>query len=399
MTDFDRTQGDAVTPKTPRSEQLAAIAADLFARRGYHAVSVQDIAAVAGLSGPAIYRHFRGKQAILARVLLGSLDGLAAEAEEHLRDDPAAGPYTALAAATISYPEFGLLWRRERRHLAPEDSARAAERVADLKEMLAEAVRAARPELSASDTDLLAWGGLSVYGSVAEHRVRLPRSQFEALLATMAAEVASTSLPAVTSGPPAPPVTPSLATRREQLLVIAARMFRDRGFHAVTMEDIGAAAGIAGPSIYTHFSGKTELLETAADRIGERLRAETEEIRAAGTPPAETLERLEARFAATVVGYRDLFGAYFAEGHNLPDRARAESRRLQRALVDYWSQVVGEVSPRMPSNVARIRVHAAFAVANDLAQTRKLSGRPDLGADLRALMGTLLRGGAPSRDH
>jgi AcrR family transcriptional regulator len=173
---------------------------------------------------------------------------------------------------------------------------------------------------------------------------------------------------------------------------VAARLFWDRGFHEVTMEDIGAAAGIAGPSVYTHFAGKTDLLKTAADRIGERLRVETAEIQAAALPPGPTLARLQERFAALVIDYRDLFGAYFTEGHNLPDRDRAESRRNQRALVDYWSQVVEAACPGMAAKEARIRVHAAFAVANDLARTRKVAGRADLVSDVRVLMDAVLRG-------
>src|SRR6202012_5016825 len=52
-----------------RSEILAAAAA-LFAARGYHGVSIDDIGAAAGMSGPGIYRHFPGKDAALAEMLL-----------------------------------------------------------------------------------------------------------------------------------------------------------------------------------------------------------------------------------------------------------------------------------------------------------------------------------------
>lgn len=380
-----------MAPRAARRDQLAAIAADLFAREGYHAVSVNDIAAAAGLSGPAIYRHFPGKQAVLACVLLGSLERLATDADAHMGAG-AADPYGALAAATIAHPEFGVLWRRERRHLAPEDAALAAERMGQVERVLKAAIGAERPELSAADADLLAWAVLSVYGSIADHRVRIPGPRFGALLAEIAADVAAADLPVSDAAPPTAADPSPFETRREQLLAVASRMFWDRGFHEVTMEDIGAAAGIAGPSIYTHFAGKTDLLKTAADRIGERLRVETAEIQAAALPPEETLLRLETRFAALVIDYRDLFGAFFTEGHNLPDRDRAESRRNQRGLVDYWSQVLEAAVPGMPAKEARIRVHAAFAVANDLARTRKVARRADLGSDVRVLMDAVLRG-------
>ena len=54
------------TAARPRREQLLQCAADLFSARGYHAVGIDDIGAAAGISGPGVYRHFPGKQALLA---------------------------------------------------------------------------------------------------------------------------------------------------------------------------------------------------------------------------------------------------------------------------------------------------------------------------------------------
>ena len=44
--------------------------------------------------------------------------------------------------------------------------------------------------------------------------------------------------------------------RRLQLLSAAERLFAERGFLAVRLEDIGAAAGVSGPAIYRHFPNK-----------------------------------------------------------------------------------------------------------------------------------------------
>jgi AcrR family transcriptional regulator len=52
-----------------RAEQILQAAAHLFATRGYGATSIDDIGAAAGVSGPAIYWHFPGKQALLAAML------------------------------------------------------------------------------------------------------------------------------------------------------------------------------------------------------------------------------------------------------------------------------------------------------------------------------------------
>lgn len=56
---------------TPRQEQLRREAARMFAEFGYHGVSIEDLGASVGISGPAVYRHFPSKDALLAALLVG----------------------------------------------------------------------------------------------------------------------------------------------------------------------------------------------------------------------------------------------------------------------------------------------------------------------------------------
>ncbi|MEA5358382.1 helix-turn-helix domain-containing protein [Amycolatopsis sp., V23-08] len=55
--------------KANRREQILAAAAELFAHHGFHGVGIDDIGAAVGISGPALYRHFRSKDAILGEML------------------------------------------------------------------------------------------------------------------------------------------------------------------------------------------------------------------------------------------------------------------------------------------------------------------------------------------
>ena len=47
--------------------------------------------------------------------------------------------------------------------------------------------------------------------------------------------------------------------RRKQILDTAAELFAERGFHGVSVHDIGAACGISGPALYNHISGTGDL--------------------------------------------------------------------------------------------------------------------------------------------
>ncbi|MQA11970.1 MAG: TetR family transcriptional regulator [Pseudonocardiaceae bacterium] len=57
--------------KPTRRVQILSAAAELFAQRGFHGVGIDDIGAAVGISGPALYRHFRSKDAMLGEMLTG----------------------------------------------------------------------------------------------------------------------------------------------------------------------------------------------------------------------------------------------------------------------------------------------------------------------------------------
>ncbi len=69
--------------KAERSDALLSAAAALFAERGFSGVSLEDIGAAVGVSGPAVYRHFAGKQALLGALLIGVSTRLVAGGTAH----------------------------------------------------------------------------------------------------------------------------------------------------------------------------------------------------------------------------------------------------------------------------------------------------------------------------
>ena len=64
--------------KADRRSQLLQAAARLIAERGYPGVRLEDLGAAVGVSGPAVYRHFSNKEALLVELLVGISDRLLA---------------------------------------------------------------------------------------------------------------------------------------------------------------------------------------------------------------------------------------------------------------------------------------------------------------------------------
>lgn len=79
--------------KADRRQALLDAAAAQFAQRGFTRVSLEDLGSAAGVSGPAVYRHFDGKQAVLGALLVEASTGLwsgGREVVESAADDAAA---------------------------------------------------------------------------------------------------------------------------------------------------------------------------------------------------------------------------------------------------------------------------------------------------------------------
>jgi AcrR family transcriptional regulator len=67
-------------PRQSRRDELLSVAADLFAERGFTKVTVDDIGSAVGVSGPALYHHFDGKESLLGEMLVRISESLLAKA-------------------------------------------------------------------------------------------------------------------------------------------------------------------------------------------------------------------------------------------------------------------------------------------------------------------------------
>ena len=125
--------GERQARRASRRAEILAAAAGLFARRGYHGVAIDDIGAAVGMSGPALYRHFSGKEAVLSEMLVDISQRLLAEGSRRVITAPdAAAALDALLRWHIDFaltqPELISVQDRELGNV-PEQSRRQVRRL------------------------------------------------------------------------------------------------------------------------------------------------------------------------------------------------------------------------------------------------------------------------------
>jgi len=382
----------AVGRRRDRKAEIAAAAAPLFCAVGYHRVGIDDVAEAVGITGGAIYRHFSNKGELLARTLRDGVDLIDATVAEL---GPGDEMWAQLADHALEQRGFGILLQREVRHLADADRIDVLARLDASTDALGRILAAARPDLRQTDAWLLARSILSGLASPSYHSVPLGRQQAEALLGAMVEAVVHTSAvpsPAVAPAarrPKAPSTAggPRRSSRREMLLAAAIQLFGSRGYWAVRMEDVGAAAEITGPSIYQYFPGKADLLVAALNRGAEWLQLGMSQALSSATTPRDALERIIDSYVRFVLEHPDLMSLLLTEAVYLPDAERHVLRRTQHEYVAEWAALLVEVRPEVTEPEALFLTHCVLGIVNDGAR----SERARAGWDVEQVLGRLGR--------
>lgn len=173
-----------------------------------------------------------------------------------------------------------------------------------------------------------------------------------------------TAAPTTSPTLPATPLLPPVGARREQLLGAAARLMADRGYHGVSINDIGAAAGVSGPAVYKHFPSKQAILTELLVGISERLLAEGTSRAAAAADPDEALDALVRWHVSFALGYPELIRIQDRDLASMEDAAARLVRRLQRRYVEIWVTQLRARDPALAEDAARATVHATFGLLN-----------------------------------
>jgi AcrR family transcriptional regulator len=189
------------TMRGERRERILASATSLFEENGFHGAGIDDIAAAAGVTGPAIYRHFKNKDAVLVALfdrlagrLAAILDSVAAVDGGEVDGDGPEQRRQALETLVglhvrLAFEERALIviYISEERNLPDAERRRVRRFQRAYVEAWADRLRPLRPDLSDDERRTAVHAAIGLLNSTGYRRqVGLPRAQAESMLARMA---------------------------------------------------------------------------------------------------------------------------------------------------------------------------------------------------------------------
>ncbi|OBG36172.1 TetR/AcrR family transcriptional regulator [Mycobacterium sp. E3198] len=382
-----------------RKQQILEQAVGLFIERGFHSVKLEDIAEAAGVTARALYRHYDNKQALLAEAIRTGQDQY--QSARRLTDgetEPTARPLSVdlpdLIAAAVASRALTVLWQREARYLNEADRAEVRRRINAIVAGMRDSVLLEVPGLSPPHSELRAWAVSSTLTSLGRHNLTLPADELKDRL--YQACMAAAKTPPKCGLAPLPPTAAAsdtegvLFSRYETLLAAGARLFRARGYPAVSTSEIGKGAGIAGPGLYRSFPSKQAILDALIRRLDEWWSLECIRALRTNPEPAQRLRRLVEGHVRISLDAPDLVAVSVTELSHASAEVRDGYLRNQSDREAVWIEQITKLVPATTAAEGRLLVAAAISFIEDVARTWHLTRFAGVADEITAIALSIL---------
>lgn len=129
------------------------------------------------------------------------------------------------------------------------------------------------------------------------------------------------------------------AAREDQLLEAATKLFKEKGYHNTSMQDLADALGVQKGSLYYYIDSKAELLRRLLERATNFLGSRIDEVYATDLSSPDKLRQALENHAQAMMNHLDLVAVYLNEYRNLPPQ------RLEKALAvrKHYEQVLMQI--------------------------------------------------------
>ena len=158
--------------------------------------------------------------------------------------------------------------------------------------------------------------------------------------------------------------------RQEQIIEAATRLFHEQGFHATSMDEIGAAAGITGPGLYRHFSSKDDILLAVFDRIWDLLRDAIE--RSAGLEPNEALDVLINAHTTLALDQGAELMLLVRELRYVPEYYQRAAERNDERYTDAWAEAIMKLHQELSLDEARAAGRGLIGLIGSAARPTRI---------------------------
>ncbi len=165
--------------------------------------------------------------------------------------------------------------------------------------------------------------------------------------------------------------------KEEKIFAQAVRIFKEKGYHATSVQDIADAVGLQKGSLYHYISSKEELLLKIFERSTGALTQRLQEIRDSDHSPTEKVQHAIAAHLVALTTQLDLYTVYLSERRVLTGRIHSQVRTEAERTARLLEQIIQEGidSGEFREIDSKMAAHAILGMCNWLYQWYSPTGR------------------------
>lgn len=143
-------------------------------------------------------------------------------------------------------------------------------------------------------------------------------------------------------------------TRKEEIIIVASTLFKERGYKAVSMRDIAQAMGIKAASLYNHISGKQELLSTLILNVAREFTTGMATVVAMESSSVEKIKQVIELHIDITVNHSEALAALNNDWMHLENDDLRSFVKMREDYEDNFRNIIksgikkGEILPRHP---------------------------------------------------
>ncbi len=129
---------------------------------------------------------------------------------------------------------------------------------------------------------------------------------------------------------------------RDEILIAAAQIFGQKGYHATSMQDIAQAVNLQKASLYHHVTSKQEILVELLDQALDLLIERMNQVLALDIPADQKLRRAVNVYLTTLVTQRDLASVLLLEHRSLDPELHARHIPRRDRYEQLWRDLINQ---------------------------------------------------------
>ncbi len=143
-------------------------------------------------------------------------------------------------------------------------------------------------------------------------------------------------------------------TRKQEIIQIAASLFKEKGYSAVSMRDIAQAMDMKAASLYNHISGKQEILATLIIEVAEQFTAEMNRITSETISPLQKIKKVIEIHIDITVTYSENIATLNNDWMHLEGEDLRRVVKMREAYEENFRSIIkqgiseGDIKPQHP---------------------------------------------------